>query len=449
MRILDRQRYWSFLKAYVICYVSLVGLYIVIDAFSNLDEFTKRAEGIVEISQVMGRFYLIRQSLMFDQLSGVIGMMAAIFTVTWMQRNNEQLAVLAAGVSTHRAIVPVLVASVLVSFISVANQEFIMPRFAEELAKSHDDDGQTAVHVTGRYDAQNVYIHGIDADRASQTLFPVWVTIPKGMFGSIRHIKGQQATYIPPEHPTAPLKGGWLVRGAVVNPLLEEELLAPAREVLCHVDNLKGYPRRFTQVVPKAEGQPKAAAKAAAGADEARDDNLHSPHSEYACVAAFPPLPLPVMAAVSRAYTLLDRKIDTGRGTYFLKTSLNFQAMTRKTNWYQFAMTPQLLQGLTDPGTQEGSERTDVAMFVHVRLLRPFLSMNLLFMSLPLVLGGYGRNTFINLGFALGNSALFYGGLILCQYLGSFRLLPAELAAWAPLIVFGTIAALRWDEIRT
>ena len=48
MRILDRQRYWAFLKAYVICYVSLVGLYIVIDAFSNLDEFAKRAEGVVE-----------------------------------------------------------------------------------------------------------------------------------------------------------------------------------------------------------------------------------------------------------------------------------------------------------------------------------------------------------------------------------------------------------------
>ena len=45
MRILDRQRYWAFFKAYVICYVSLVGLYIVIDAFSNLDEFTKRADG--------------------------------------------------------------------------------------------------------------------------------------------------------------------------------------------------------------------------------------------------------------------------------------------------------------------------------------------------------------------------------------------------------------------
>ena len=32
------------LQGYVICYVSLVGLYIVIDAFSNLDEFSKRAD---------------------------------------------------------------------------------------------------------------------------------------------------------------------------------------------------------------------------------------------------------------------------------------------------------------------------------------------------------------------------------------------------------------------
>ena len=29
----------------MICYVSLVGLFIVIDAFSNLDEFAKRADG--------------------------------------------------------------------------------------------------------------------------------------------------------------------------------------------------------------------------------------------------------------------------------------------------------------------------------------------------------------------------------------------------------------------
>jgi lipopolysaccharide export system permease protein len=90
-----------------------------------------------------------------------------------------------------------------------------------------------------------------------------------------------------------------------------------------------------------------------------------------------------------------------------------------------------------------------VEMFVHVRILRPFLGLNLLFMSLPLVLGGYGRNTFINLGFALANSAIFYGGIIFCQYLGNFAILTPAQAAWAPLFVFATIATLRWGQIRT
>jgi lipopolysaccharide export system permease protein len=46
LRILDRQRYWAFLKAYVICFISLVGLIIVIDAFANFDEFTQAASGM-------------------------------------------------------------------------------------------------------------------------------------------------------------------------------------------------------------------------------------------------------------------------------------------------------------------------------------------------------------------------------------------------------------------
>ena len=68
----------------------------------------------------MGRYYLIHQAAYFDLLGSVISMMAAIFTVTWMQRNNEQLAMLAAGISTHRMIRPVLVSSVIVSVLAVA-----------------------------------------------------------------------------------------------------------------------------------------------------------------------------------------------------------------------------------------------------------------------------------------------------------------------------------------
>jgi lipopolysaccharide export system permease protein len=81
VKILDEQRYWSFIKAYVICYVSLVGLYVVIDAFSNMDEFSKRADSATEMFQIMSRYYFMDQGLYFKQLSVAIGMMAIVTVI--------------------------------------------------------------------------------------------------------------------------------------------------------------------------------------------------------------------------------------------------------------------------------------------------------------------------------------------------------------------------------
>jgi lipopolysaccharide export system permease protein len=443
VRILDRQRYWSFFKAYVICYVSLVGLYIVIDAFSNLDEFYKRADGTPELFQVMGRYYLVHQSQFFDQLSGVIGMMAAVFTVTWMQRNNEQLAMLAAGMSTHRAILPVLFSSVLVSLLVVMNQELIMPPNAEELSKTHDDDGIQKVHVSSRYDSQRVMMYGHEADRATRSIVPFYAAIPERVLGKTRLLRGDVATYVPPDHPTAPLKGGWLVFGAMINPPFDEQAFKASTCLLTLVDDTRGFPTPYL-AAPKSASQsaPGAPPAAPMGAGGARF------HSEVAYLAALAPLPMCLNPAILNSFLLLDQGIDTTRGTYFIKSTLTFQAVTRKPNWYQFATTRELLESLTDPST-EGSERNDVSLFLHLRLLRPILGINLLFMSLPLVLQGYGRNMFISLGLALGNSALFYGAIILCQYLGSFAIVTPAFAAWLPLFAFGMIAALRWGRIRT
>ena len=71
-------------------------------------------------------------------------------------------------------------------------------------------------------------------------------------------------------------------------------------------------------------------------------------------------------------------------------------------------------------------------MFIHSRLLRPLLGLTLMFLSLPLVLGGDGRNMFINLGLSLATSALFYGACFVTKYLGEHEALSPELSAWAP-----------------
>jgi lipopolysaccharide export system permease protein len=385
MRILDRQRYWAYFKAYVICFTALIGLYVVIDAFSNLDEFTKRAEGL-DLFKVMARYYLVHTSEYYDRLCGVISMMAAIFTVTWMQKNNELLAMLAAGISTQRVIRPVIVSAVIISAIAVANQEWVMPTFAEELQKRHDDDGNSAVlSLHGRYDANNIYIHGNTADRKAQTVNEFNATFPGEIFGTPREIRAMQARYIPPDDPHAPLKGGWLLRGAWLKFPIDESQLKEG--VLIKLPNADGFP--------------------------------------------------PAAGNFS----------DLGRETFFLRTGVDFQAVTRASRWYQYAPSSELIRGLTDPANEP--ERMDIAVFLHNRVLRPLLGLALLCLCLPQVLGGYGRNMFINLGISLGTSALFYGACFMSQYLGAHAVISAELSAWAPLIGFGALARARWDQIRT
>jgi lipopolysaccharide export system permease protein len=274
---------------------------------------------------------------------------------------------------------------------------------------------------------------------------PFDVTIPFDIFGSIRYLKGEQGTYIPPDHPTAPLKGGWLVRQAKIKPALDDKMLLASSEILSRVDDLRGYPS-FVVIQNKPEGQPDTGPSEISQPFE-QGDTL-SPHSEVEYFASLPPFPLCYNPIMFRMNANIDRKVDLGQGDYFLKSDLTFQAMTRKQTWYYFATTSDLLQAITNTWTAE-SELNNVSIFVHMRLLRPILAINLLFMSLPLVLGGFGRNTFINLGFALGNSAIFYGAIFLCQELGRVAFAGPALAAWLPLIGFGALAAWRWGDIRT
>jgi lipopolysaccharide export system permease protein len=56
---------------------------------------------------------------------------------------------------------------------------------------------------------------------------------------------------------------------------------------------------------------------------------------------------------------------------------------------------------------------------------------------------------FINLALSLGLSGVFYGVVFTSHYLGTNDILSPELAAWIPLIGFGTLAVFRWDSIKT
>ena len=323
--------------------------------------------------------------------------MAAIFTVTWMQRDNELVAMLAAGISAHRVIRPVLVCAVLISGLAIANQELIIPKVARELQLPPDDDGERQLKVYARTDINDIVIHGTwgfrdtqsianPPDRQMESAFDA--TLPESRFGTLHNLEAREARYIPESAIRSPLRGGWLLFNARLSPLNSE----PDGTLLIEVDP-----------------------------EDLKD---------------FPPPRTPM------------EKIAGGK-CYFLRTNVDFDTATRSLQWYQYASTSDLVRTLASPIGD--TERTEIGVFLHTRLLRPALTLSLLLITLPIVMGSSTRGMFINLGFSLGTSATFYTVLFFFQYLGNNRAfgITPELAAWAPLIGFAGVSALRWDSIRT
>lgn len=163
MWIIDRYLLRQFIKTFVICYLSLTGLYIVFDAFTHLDEFlnyTERSEGLLSL---MGSYYAYQSILFFELTSGLLTLVAAMFTLAWIQRHNELTALMSAGISRIRVVLPVISAAVVIALVATANRELVIPRIRDQLARQPSNlmrdhsqqlqpryDNQTDVLIRGK-----------------------------------------------------------------------------------------------------------------------------------------------------------------------------------------------------------------------------------------------------------------------------------------------------------
>jgi lipopolysaccharide export system permease protein len=205
---IDRLLVLSYFKSYAVCLLSLLSLYVVVDLFTNLDEFTAQQPGMWAVMQKIGTYYAYQTSQIFDRLSEMIVMLAAMFTVAWMQRNNELLPLLSAGVSTRRVVLPVLFAAAVMLTLMVLNQELIIPQIGAELLNDKQDPNRELL-VQGGFEPNGIHLEGGSAHRADLSVKPLHVLIPEGIARNMTHLTAQEGRYIPKtdEHRT----GGWLM----------------------------------------------------------------------------------------------------------------------------------------------------------------------------------------------------------------------------------------------
>lgn len=139
MYIIDRYLLRQFVVTFLICFMSLTGLYIVFDVFTNLDQFIRCGQKTGGVLPFIFEYYSHRWILIFDLFSGLFAMVSALFTLAWLQRHNEMTALMASGVPRIRVLAPIIAAVAVVSILSAINREMLIPRYRAELSRRPQD----------------------------------------------------------------------------------------------------------------------------------------------------------------------------------------------------------------------------------------------------------------------------------------------------------------------
>jgi len=216
---LDRMILLSFFRSYAIVSSSLLGLYVVLDLFTNLDTFGKSGD-IASVTKHIVGYYSAQIVLIFDRLAESITLIAAMFTVAWMQRSNELLPQLSAGIPTRRAILPVLIGSAITLTFGTLNQELVIPEVADRLVVPRDDlEGAKAIPLAGTYDQNGVHFEGIAGFRNQRKIVRLYTTFPdtlpngQNSASGMVHIQAEEAIYHPPGD--GEFTGGWELSNTV------------------------------------------------------------------------------------------------------------------------------------------------------------------------------------------------------------------------------------------
>ncbi|MCA9110703.1 MAG: LptF/LptG family permease [Planctomycetaceae bacterium] len=169
----DRYLLHRFLFMFVGFFAASMGLFAVVDGFTNLDGFQSatRDQGTLSMLAFMGRNYLYRSSWVFDLIGPTLVTMSAVAVIALLIRHGELNPLLAAGVPTYRLSRPLIVGVIVIHVFLCANKEFVLPRIAIHLTDTHGQSASDAQLVETQPDRlTGMYISGDELIRATRTL---------------------------------------------------------------------------------------------------------------------------------------------------------------------------------------------------------------------------------------------------------------------------------------
>ncbi|MFT5051100.1 MAG: lipopolysaccharide export system permease protein [Chlamydiales bacterium] len=111
---LDRYTARLFVTSYSTALLLVVGLFWVLDLAAHIDDFFEPwPDGTMVDSKLILRYHLLNLPYLFLQVAPFVTLVAGMFSVNRLLKANEVVAVLGAGVSAHRLLMPVFAGGLL------------------------------------------------------------------------------------------------------------------------------------------------------------------------------------------------------------------------------------------------------------------------------------------------------------------------------------------------
>ena len=196
--VIQRYLLRQYLRIFFITFSSLLGIYVVADLMGNLAEFLEHSRETGSYWQSISSYYAARIPWFFDICSRIVGLLAAVLTIGWLQRHNEMTALMAAGISRWRIALPLIGATVVISVCGTINREVTLPRVRDALCHSFQDlTSRKGTEMTPRYDHETRIL--LDGERVIPKLDQIVnprFQLPAMWEGVGRKLLAERAQYV-------------------------------------------------------------------------------------------------------------------------------------------------------------------------------------------------------------------------------------------------------------
>lgn len=208
----DRYLFSRYAYVMAVFFFASMGMYAVVDGFSEFDYFQKTEYGIVGILSSMAYYYLNESVIIFDLLGPSLSVISVLVVLALLLKNNEFYPLLSAGVPTYRIARPFVLGVGLVGLVLAANQQFVIPYAAQNLAGSNESHADTAASFDPQYDVRtSVFVAGKHLSESQKKIFSPLFVLPAPEIVSEYEpeLRGEYAVYVPA---SGNRKAGWLLK---------------------------------------------------------------------------------------------------------------------------------------------------------------------------------------------------------------------------------------------